>query len=89
MKSWRRDWRDLDCDQQNKFLQTIVDMKTDGYYDEFVVLHERMADFTHGTPLFLPWHRWFIYQFEKALQDQAGECIYLPYWYVVVVTLLF
>mmetsp|Transcript_10651 Transcript_10651/g.25408 ORF Transcript_10651/g.25408 Transcript_10651/m.25408 type:complete len:531 (+) Transcript_10651:501-2093(+) len=79
-KSWRRDWRDLDCDQQNKFLQTIVDMKREGYYDEFVVLHETVADVTHGTPLFLPWHRWFIYQFEKALQDQAGECIYLPYW---------
>lgn len=56
-KSWRRDWRDLTCEQQDQFLQAVVDLKVSGTYDEFVFLHEALAAQTHFTPLFLPWHR--------------------------------
>jgi tyrosinase len=24
--------------------------------------------------------RWFVWQFEKALQTHTGRCVYLPYW---------
>ncbi len=33
----------------------------------------------HGTPLFLPWHRAYLYFFEKALQDQVAG-VTLPWW---------
>ncbi len=33
----------------------------------------------HGTSLFLPWHRAYLYFFERALQDQAAEAN-LPWW---------
>lgn len=33
----------------------------------------------HGTPLFLPWHRAYLYFFEKALQDQVPG-VTLPWW---------
>ena len=55
-------------------------MKATGLYDEFRFTHEYYGDLTHGTPEFLPWHRWFLYNFEKALQKVTGKCIYVPYW---------
>src|SRR5215210_4711510 len=33
----------------------------------------------HGTLLFLPWHRAYLYFFELALQDQVPD-MGLPYW---------
>ncbi|MGF1470179.1 MAG: tyrosinase family protein [Rubrobacteraceae bacterium] len=33
----------------------------------------------HGTLLFLPWHRAYLYFFELALQDQVQD-VALPYW---------
>lgn len=34
---------------------------------------------THGSPLFLPWHRAYLYFFELALQDQVAG-VSLPWW---------
>ncbi len=33
----------------------------------------------HHTPLFLPWHRAYLYHFEQALQDQVAG-VTLPWW---------
>jgi tyrosinase len=33
----------------------------------------------HGTPYFLPWHRAYLYFFERALQDQVPEAT-LAWW---------
>jgi hypothetical protein len=59
--SWRRAWRDLTCQEQDEYLQAIVDMKRDGIYDEFVWLHNEVALVTHGTEQFLPWHRYVTF----------------------------
>jgi tyrosinase len=34
---------------------------------------------THNSPLFLPWHRAYLYFFEKALQDRVPG-VTLPWW---------
>jgi tyrosinase len=58
-------------------------------YDDFVELHKNAmimgpAMFTpmpHYTPLFFPWHRILLRQFELALQQAVGDPnIALPYW---------
>ncbi|MEE9354132.1 MAG: tyrosinase family protein [Methylococcaceae bacterium] len=37
--------------------------------------------YSHGTPAFLPWHRVFLYLFEKDLQDVSNNPdLALPYW---------
>lgn len=33
----------------------------------------------HGTPLFLPWHRAFLYFFERAVRDRVPSAT-LPWW---------
>jgi tyrosinase len=34
---------------------------------------------THNSPLFLAWHRAYLYFFELALRDQVSDCV-LPWW---------
>jgi tyrosinase len=34
---------------------------------------------THSSPLFLPWHRAYLYFFERALQDRVAG-VTLPWW---------
>jgi len=37
------------------------------------------CDNAHGTPYFLPWHRAYLYFFERGLRDQAPD-VTLPWW---------
>jgi tyrosinase len=37
------------------------------------------CDIAHGRPIFLPWHRAYLYSFELRLRDQAPD-VTLPWW---------
>jgi tyrosinase len=37
------------------------------------------CDIAHGHPIFLPWHRAYLYYFELALRDRQAEAM-LPWW---------
>eukprot|EP00531_Pseudo-nitzschia_arenysensis_P002126 CAMPEP_0116126492 /NCGR_PEP_ID=MMETSP0329-20121206/6359_1 /TAXON_ID=697910 /ORGANISM="Pseudo-nitzschia arenysensis, Strain B593" /LENGTH=550 /DNA_ID=CAMNT_0003620575 /DNA_START=130 /DNA_END=1782 /DNA_ORIENTATION=- len=78
--SFRRAWRDLSCEEQDDFLGALSLVKDTGVYDEFIEIHAGVAAQTHAPAEFLPWHRWFLHNFEKLLQETTGKCIYLPYW---------
>lgn len=57
-------------------------------YDDFVEVHKNammgpamFEPMPHGSPLFLPWHRIMLRQFELALQAAVNDTtITLPYW---------
>jgi tyrosinase len=61
-------------------------------YDLFVVMHHwAMMQFTpatqtdrnaaHSGPVFLPWHRWMLIQFQAQLQRVLSDTTFgLPYW---------
>jgi tyrosinase len=57
-------------------------------YDDFVQVHKNammgpdmFMPMPHGSPLFFPWHRVLLRQFELALQSAAGDAgIAVPYW---------
>lgn len=57
-------------------------------YDDFVQVHKNammgpdmLMPMPHGGPLFFPWHRVLLRQFELALKSAAGDTnIAIPYW---------
>ena len=50
-------------------------------YQHFAGLHglPLPVQCEHGTDLFLPWHRAYLYLFERALQDRVPEAA-VPWW---------
>jgi tyrosinase len=49
-------------------------------YDDFVQVHksammgpDMIMPMPHGGPLFFPWHRVLLREFERALQSAAGD----------------
>lgn len=75
------------------FLAAVNAIKADGRYDEFIMRHHMAMDeltlfpgevgttrnAAHRGPSFLPWHRYFIREFELALQSVIPS-VTLPYW---------
>jgi tyrosinase len=61
-------------------------------YDQFVALHsvvmavlppgedENPVNYAHWHIGFFPWHRQFVRDFEKALQEVGDESVTVPYW---------
>ncbi|KAI9290999.1 Di-copper centre-containing protein, partial [Neoconidiobolus thromboides FSU 785] len=48
-------------------------------YDSFAEIHLKFAKDIHNTPLFLIWHRYFLYFMEKELQ-KIDPSVVIPYW---------
>jgi tyrosinase len=76
--------------EQNQFLNAITAMNSGSDptpYAQFVGIHANMRHRMHrmtGSPVglqrFLPWHRDFLVQFEKAMQQIEPEA-FIPYWH--------
>lgn len=41
-------------------------------FDDFAYTHTKEGTVTHYAAGFLPWHRYFIHAYEKALQTECG-----------------
>jgi tyrosinase len=49
-------------------------------FDDFLVTHIQQTLAIHFSGIFPAWHRWFVYQYERALRDECGYAGYQPYW---------
>lgn len=88
----RKSVRDLTEDERRDFLDAVMQLKESGEYDEFVKQHfETTYEQTNGSwtpksvndahrgPAFLPWHRKYLREFERKLQEKVPG-VTLPYW---------
>ncbi|KAF2209454.1 hypothetical protein CERZMDRAFT_61170 [Cercospora zeae-maydis SCOH1-5] len=50
-------------------------------WDDFTVAHLLNVNDVHRSPWLAVWHRHYIWQLEKALQDECGYQYGLPYWH--------
>lgn len=80
----RRNARTLTAGQLANFRRAITaaqKLKDDRGYQAWAGIHGLPLPIscTHNSPLFLPWHRAYLYFFEKALQDRVAG-VTLPWW---------
>ncbi|KAI9297859.1 Di-copper centre-containing protein, partial [Neoconidiobolus thromboides FSU 785] len=75
----RKEIRELTPNELTTFISAINTLKRTGVYDTFSQIHYSNNLHSHGVPAFLPWHREFLYLFEKELQ-KVNPSIILPYW---------
>lgn len=85
----------LTDDQLLRFQDAVNAIKADGTYDHFTELHHHsmheamvlpgesgghlLRNTAHRGPAFLPWHRYYCREFERALQEKDPS-VTLPYW---------
>ncbi|WP_030236931.1 tyrosinase family protein [Streptomyces sp. NRRL S-455] len=83
----RKDAATLTRAEKRRFVKALLELKRRGEYDEFVRLHiaHFASDGEHGlrtahmAPSFLPWHRQFLLELERALR-RVDSSVTLPYW---------
>ncbi|MFM9370106.1 tyrosinase family protein [Streptomyces sp. Da 82-17] len=83
----RKNVRDLSKSERRRFVNAVLDLKRSGEYDEFVRVHidyyvsdgEDQLRLAHMAPSFLPWHRMFLLEFERALR-RIDSSVTVPYW---------
>ena len=65
-------------------VSSMVGLTDDRGYEYWAGIHGLPLPIscTHGSPLFLPWHRAYLYYFEQYLLDvmPAGASVSLPWW---------
>ncbi|RPA76205.1 Di-copper centre-containing protein [Ascobolus immersus RN42] len=88
----RKEWRQLSIPQRVDFLNAVRCLHqipatrnneypgTGSDYEAFTVQHKIQTPWVHYTGLFLPWHRLFLREFERSLQEKCGYQGALPYW---------
>ncbi|MET8075635.1 tyrosinase family protein [Streptomyces sp. NPDC005303] len=83
----RKDVSTLTATEKRRFVQAMLELKRRGEYDEFVRMHidfyvsdgEDGLRTAHMSPSFLPWHRRFLLELERALR-RVDSSVTVPYW---------
>jgi tyrosinase len=83
----RKDVSTLTSAERRRFVAAMLEVKRRGEYDEFVRMHIQyyFADgdsglrAAHMAPSFLPWHRKFLLELERALR-RVDSSVSVPYW---------
>ncbi|MFD9000403.1 tyrosinase family protein [Streptomyces sp. NPDC059582] len=83
----RKDVSTLTAAEKRRFVKAMLEVKRRGEYDEFVRMHIEyyVADgddalrTAHMAPSFLPWHRRFLLELERALR-RVDSSVTVPYW---------
>jgi len=78
----RKNVKDLSATEKSQLADAIKALKANGNYDQYVMRHaQAQMSNIHRCPAFLPWHRQFLLEYEKELQDLSGNPdLGLPYW---------
>ncbi|MEU4653624.1 tyrosinase family protein [Streptomyces sp. NPDC023723] len=83
----RKDVSTLTKTERRRFVKALLEIKRRGEYDEFVRTHieyyvsdgEDALRTAHMAPSFLPWHRRFLLELERALR-RVDSSVTVPYW---------
>ncbi|MDQ5825904.1 MAG: tyrosinase family protein [Chloroflexota bacterium] len=78
----RKNANNLTVGERNRFLSALAALNNSGMgrFSDFRNMHRSAAqDEGHGLPGFLPWHRAYLLDLERELQ-QIDPSVALPYW---------
>ncbi|KAK8232167.1 hypothetical protein HDK90DRAFT_300325 [Phyllosticta capitalensis] len=89
----RKEWGALSAEQRIDYTNAVLCLQSKkantpselvpgakSRFDDFITTHINQTYAVHQTASFLLWHRWFVWEYEKALRDECGYKGYQPYW---------
>ncbi|KAJ1952995.1 hypothetical protein IWQ62_006094, partial [Dispira parvispora] len=75
----RKEIREMSISERNAFFNAFKELNRRGGLNKFPVDHLTYSGDIHGNAIFLPWHRRYLYDFERALQS-VSPGVTIPYW---------
>lgn len=80
----RREFTSMSRADRERYIRTVITASTDARYkpdyDRLITLHKTIfRSGIHGRDHFLPWHRWYILQYENLLR-RIDCTITVSYW---------
>lgn len=75
----RKSVASLSAMEKQRFVAAVLQLKTTGRYDTYVMTHMNAMSYAHSCPAFLPWHRELLRRLELDLQG-IDPSVTLPYW---------
>lgn len=83
----RQNQKNLTSTQKKRFTAAVLELKRNGAYDALVRTHDkyfvpdraRKLRVGHMSPSFFPWHRRYLLEFERQLQE-IDPGVSVPYW---------
>ncbi|KAF4508832.1 hypothetical protein G6O67_005164 [Ophiocordyceps sinensis] len=87
----RQEWNSLSKHQRADYLRAVKCLRSKpsvrrgetlakNRFDDFILAHVDQTLSIHFSGLLLPWHRYFVWLYEKALREECGYQGYQPYW---------
>jgi len=88
----RREWGTLSKRERQDYIDAVYCLQkkapiskatipgSQSRYDDFAGTHILQTPFVHFDGLFLHFHRYFVWLYEKALREECGYSGYQPYW---------
>ncbi|KAI9291217.1 Di-copper centre-containing protein, partial [Neoconidiobolus thromboides FSU 785] len=78
----RPEIRELNKSQLDRFIRALTTLRNyrdQDLYAQSSAIHVNNAEYAHGVPAFLPWHRVYLRNLELNLQ-KIDSSVVLPYW---------
>ncbi|KJK76587.1 hypothetical protein H634G_08175 [Metarhizium anisopliae BRIP 53293] len=86
----RKEWHALSAGQRREYIKAVRCLQSKPAtppagpartrFEQFVLAHADQSLLIHFSGLLLPWHRYFLSLYEKALRDECGYQGHQPYW---------
>jgi Common central domain of tyrosinase len=78
-RTQRKEISDLSDTEWNNYVRALKGIRRNGVYAKYVRVHRDNAVLAHNGCYFLPWHREYLYSFERELKKIVPG-VSLPYW---------
>jgi tyrosinase len=89
----RKEWREMPQVERDSFHNAINRLRNQrsrlpaqymsrSRWADFSYVHYWAGRVSHNAAIFLPWHRDFLWQFERIMRDEGGYRYCIPYWYL-------
>jgi hypothetical protein len=75
----RKEIADMSATEWSDYVRALNGLRTNGVYANYVSIHGNNAGLAHGGCYFLPWHREFLYRFEREL-NKIVPGVTVPFW---------
>ena len=82
-QSIRKNYREMTLAEKNHFCAALDALKANGTIATVAQMHATYFDAVHTSEMFLPWHRYFLADFEQKLRGSGvsgAADICIPYW---------